>query len=278
MKKRSKFKITRLLLGFLIFFALGFYNTYEYLLPSSIQASIYKKLGRIYDEDKSVGNYAIKVEAIELTNKSFEGKDLYILEYSGDASDWNTEEIKTIFDVPVDYQVDYMLKYDVDAEEILNIDIEKIRQYYLERHNRGLIMLVADQKDRHIEEIYANKNNLKEKDYYIAAKIIPRYIDGYNGKVDAIPQGAADIFYDVATKYRKNFSEDLGNVSVEVYARADLGNIGYVNATLGILFYVISLSYIYKIFKDRGDRKLEEEGIWEKVNYEERSRRAGKWW
>lgn len=270
MEKKKNLKTNIKLLTFItaIFLLLGFYNTYNYILPNSWLASLYKVQGKVYAKEKSLGNYAINVEKMEKTTLGSENEDFYIVEYSGDEKvGWNKEEIKRIHDIPVEYLVGYTLDKGVDVEKIEEVDVEDVYKYYLARYNKGIVMLKVGIGDKYIEELYANKDRLNERDYYIAVSVVPRYTDGYRGKEVNIPQWLAEEFKVERINNYSKFSEGIGSVSVEEYvSTVELKNINIF--TLG--FYIVAFYCLYLIAKERKRRELESEGIWKRLEDDEK--------
>lgn len=275
MKKRKNIKILSFVA--IMFFLIGFYNTYIYILPNAWQAAIYKTFGKIYDEEKDIGNYAMKIEAIEQVDKDDMKSEkglVYIVEYSGDPDvGWDKDKIKTINDVNPEYLLDYTQDKNISFEKIGDISLEDIYRYYLARHNRGIIIFEADGEDNYIKEIYQNRDNLKEKDYYVAVTTIPRYTDGYYGKEANITSALAEKSVHARWENSSKFSPGLGNISTQEYVTMTKFNnweLLSVGSIVSIVSYALSAYFLYSIFKERNRRRMEEEGIWEEIKNEEK--------
>lgn len=274
MKNKKQINIKLRLVAAVIFFLIGFYNTHNSILPNSFQASLYKTIGRIYDVDKPIGSYAIKVDKIEKTAiESPNNKNgiFYILEY---ARDMDLPQRVADGQISVgEVYANYVLEND-DFPNMENINIEEVASK-VARYNKGIIMLEAKGGDKYIEEVYANKDKLHEKDYYITIKSVPRYTEGYRSKVANITT-RPDLVTKFSLARSKNsemFTKGLGNVSTRQYvSMIEFEKFDWLSIPgfIAIGSYVYSLYCFFLIFRENSRRKFEREGIWEEINYEEK--------
>lgn len=276
MKKKEKINIKWRLIVACIFFLIGFYNTWNYILPSSFQTSLYKTIGRIYDIDKPIGNYAIKIDKIEKTRiKSHNNENgiFYILEY---ARDMDLPQRVADGQISITEVYDDYISDNTDYSGIGNLDIEKVVNK-VPKYNKGIIMLEAEEGDKDIEEVYANKDKLHEKDYYIAVKSVPRYTEGSRSKIANITNSTrpnlALEFSLARSENREMFTEKLGNVSLRQYvSMIELRKMDWfsISGFIAIGSYIYSLYSFLLVLRENSRRKFEREGIWEEVNYEEK--------
>ncbi|MDO4813797.1 MAG: hypothetical protein Q3988_01755 [Gemella sp.] len=273
-KKKEKINIKWRLIVACIFFLIGFYNTHNSILPNSFQASLYKTIGRIYDVEKPIGSYAIKVDKIEKTrieSPNNENGIFYILEY---ARDMDLPKRVADGQISITEVYDDYISDNTDYSGIGNLDIEKVVNK-VPKYNKGIIMLEAKEGDKYIEEVYSNKDKLHEKNYYITIKSVPRYTEGYRSKVANITTRP-----DLVTKFSlarsensEIFTKGLGNVSTRQYvSMIELEKFDWLSISgfIAIGSYAYSFYSLFLVLRENSRRKFEREGIWEEIKNEEK--------